>query len=240
MMDATAAEPSLRNHEAAAARAKQMILWYAHIVIAQIGMTRPLAHAMWHVSDHLDAWSVCGNDEGRKAIVWWSFRIGDHHGDKKAGQMRMARKPFFAIDDPFVAIENSVCREDFRVRTTLRLSHREARNDFVVEQGLKIFLLLIISTVFGEDFGVAGIRGLTAKHDGPVRRPAENFVHQRKFKLTITLSAQFGLQMAGPKFLLPHLLLQWFHQRIALCIGDVIRMAIKRVIERLDFFCDEL
>src|SRR5712692_425932 len=153
--------------------------------------------------------------------------------------MRVRRKPFLAVDYPVVAAQLGLGLEDFWIRATLRLGHRERRNDLVVEQRLQKTLLLIGRPIMRQDLGVARVRRLAAKHYRCESRAPEDLVHQRKLDLSVALPAQFWSEMASPQFALAHLGLQRPHQAVSFRIANVVRMA-QHVVERLDFLAHEL
>src|ERR1700732_3306892 len=93
-------------------------------------------------------------------------------------------KPFLAIDHPVVATQLGFGLENFRVRATLRLGHRERRNDLIVEQRLQKTLLLFGRPIMRENLGVARIRRLASKYDWRESRAPENLVHQRELDLS--------------------------------------------------------
>ena len=74
---------------------------------------------------------------------------------KKLATWRMGREPFLAVDDPFVADQFGACGEDFGIGTALRFRHREAGDDVVVQERLKIALLLRGRAVVRQNLGVA-------------------------------------------------------------------------------------
>src|SRR5258707_15173792 len=104
--------------------------------------------------------------------------------------MRVRGKPFLAVDYPVVAAQLRLGFENFGVRATLRLGHRERRNDLVVEQRLQKTLLLIGRPIMRENLGVARIRRLASKNDRRESRAPEDLVHQRELDLPIALPAE--------------------------------------------------
>src|SRR5260370_30399280 len=104
--------------------------------------------------------------------------------------MRVRGKPFLAVDYPVVAAQLRLGLENFWVRATLRLCHRERGNDFIVEQRLQKPLLLIRRPIMRENLGVARVRRLASKHDRREPRAPEDLVHQLELGLSITLPAK--------------------------------------------------
>ena len=76
-----------------------------------------------------------------------------------------------------------------------------------------------------ENLRVARIGRLASEHDRCKARAAENFIHQGQLNLAITLAAQFGAEMTRPEFVFFDFRLERAHERVALGIAHVIRMA---------------
>src|SRR5216683_7581886 len=114
--------------------------------------------------------------------------------------MRVRGKPFLAVDYPVVTAQLGLGLEDFRVRATLRLGHRERRNDLIVEQRLQKTLLLLGRPIMRENLGVARVRRLASKHNWRESRSPQDLVHQRELDLSITLPAKLRSEMARPQF----------------------------------------
>jgi len=112
--------------------------------------------------------------------------------------MRVGGEPFLAVDHPVVAMQLGVRGENLGVGAALRLGHREARDDLVGEQRFEEALFLLGRAVLGENLRVAGIGGLAAENGRREARAAEDLVHQRELDLSVSLAAEFGLEMAGP------------------------------------------
>src|SRR6266478_4273069 len=153
--------------------------------------------------------------------------------------MRVRGKPFLAVDYPVVAAQFRFRLENFWVRATLRLGHRERGNDLIVEQRLQKPLLLIRRPIMRENLGVARVRRLASKHNRRESRAPQDLVHQRELDLPVTLPPELRPEMARPQFALAHLGLQRPHQLVAFRIAHIVRMP-QHVVERLDFLAHEL
>src|SRR6266851_5315851 len=153
--------------------------------------------------------------------------------------MRVRGKPFLAVDYPVVTAQLGLGLENFRVRATLRLGHRERRNDLIVEQRLQKTLLLIGRPIMRENLGVTRVRRLATKNDRSEARAPQDLVHQRELDLSVALPAKLRPEMARPQFALAHLGLQRPHQLVSFRIANVVRMS-EHVVERLDFLAHEL
>src|SRR6202035_5803140 len=103
---------------------------------------------------------------------------------------------------PAIALQLRMRREHFRIGTALRLGHRERRYDFVVEERLQIFFLLLGRPVMREDFRVARIRCLASEYDRRVGRAPQNFVDESELDLAVALPAELRPKMARPQLVL--------------------------------------
>src|SRR5947209_18299429 len=114
--------------------------------------------------------------------------------------------------------------EYLRVRAALRLGHREAGDDSVVQQRFEVTPLEFGSAVMSQDLAVTGIRCLGTENDRSTFGPAEDLVEQRKFDLTVARAAQMRSQVGRPQPTLHDNLLQRRNQRLAYRIVEVVRL----------------
>src|SRR5712672_2507451 len=106
--------------------------------------------------------------------------------------------------------------EYFRIGAALRLGHRERRHDLIVEQRLQIFFLLLWRPVMRENLRVARIRRLASENYRRISSAPQNFVHQSKLDLPVSLPAQLRPEMARPQLALFDFGLKRPHERVAL------------------------
>ena len=90
-----------------------------------------------------------------------------------------------------------------------------------------------------ENFGVARIGRLASEHDRRIGRAPEDLVHQSELDLPVSLPAELRPEVAGPQLALFDFGLQRPHERVALRIAHVIRMAVEDELERLDLLAHE-
>ena len=113
--------------------------------------------------------------------------------------------------------------EHLRVGAALRLGHREAGDDAVVEQRLQVALLELGGAVVGQDLAVAGIGCLRTENDRRAFRPAEDLVEQRQLHLAVAGTAEMRAEVGRPQPALLDDLLQRRDQRLAHRIVEVVR-----------------
>ena len=160
---------------------------------------------------------------------------------QKRSKARVGRIPLLAFDHPFIAFARRLAGELFWIRTGLRLRHREARNDFAVEQRLQVALLLLRRAEQRQDFGIAGIGRGATEHRRRPRRAADDFVHERELELPVTFAAELRRQMTRPQPLSLHFVAQRLDRRARFLVLRVVHRARvrKQQIERLDLFAHE-
>ncbi|MNI68498.1 hypothetical protein D3C73_1241980 [compost metagenome] len=107
------------------------------------------------VTDNAHPGRVSGDDEHRHAFIHRYAFIGDRHHDVERCVAGIGGKPFFAAQQPVIAIAHRFGGEHGGIRATLRLGHGEAGHDIAIEQRLQVALLLRRGAVMGEDFPVA-------------------------------------------------------------------------------------
>ena len=129
--------------------------------------------------------------------------------------------------------------EHLRVGAALRLGHREAGHDPVVEQRLEVALLQLGRAVVGEDLAVAGVGRLRAEHDRRALGPAEDLVEQRQLHLAVAGTAEVRAEVGGPQAALLDDLLQRRDERLADRVVEVVRL-LDDQIDRLAFRAHEL
>ena len=123
--------------------------------------------AIANAADDLEARRAGRDDERRHPRAKRGFRIGDRHDDEEGRKACVRGEPLLAVDAPFASHSRRAGGENLGICATLRLRHRKARDDLVVQERLKIGLLLRRGPVMRKDFGVARIRRLTTEHGRP-------------------------------------------------------------------------
>ncbi|MNN67674.1 hypothetical protein D3C81_1833200 [compost metagenome] len=107
------------------------------------------------VADNAHPGSVGGDNKHRHAFIHRYAFISDRHHDIERCVAGIGGEPFFAVQQPVIAIAHRFGGEHGRIRATLRLGHGEAGHDIAIEQRLQVALLLRRGAVMGEDFPVA-------------------------------------------------------------------------------------
>jgi hypothetical protein len=240
MMQTPAAESRLRDHERRARGAQHVVGGNAHVLVADVGVARvPLRlDPDTDVAHDVHARRLGGHDEHAHALVGRDVRIGHRHHDQEARPASVRREPLLAVDHPLIAVAPGARREQRGIGAGVRLGHRITRGDLAIEQRLEIALLLLRSSIVGEDLGVARVGRLTAEDR---RRPGgapEDLVHQRELELAVALPAELLAEVTGPEPALLHLRLERLHHRARARVGLVVRVA-EYVVERLDLVAHE-
>ena len=145
------------------------------------------------IADDLHARGALLYKEDRRAFMDGYLGVSHDHDQQKSGKAGVGGKPLLAIDYPIIAVSSRGTQKLTRIGACLRLGHGVAGSDFSIEQRLEKFFFLLGGTEFGQNFRIAGIRGLTAKYAGPKAAATENLVHEAKADLPVALSAQFRL-----------------------------------------------
>ncbi len=240
-MDASAAEPRLGDEEGLAASAEHVVLGDPNLVVANVCVRTIFftVVAEGHVANDFDARRLGGDDEHRHLLVGRVVGVGHRHDDEERGETGVGGEPLLAVDDPLVAVGHRLRGEHFGVGAALRLGHREARHDLVIQQRTQIALFLLRCAVVSEDLGIARVRRLTPEDDRRSGGPTEDLVHQRQLHLAVPLTAELGSEVAGPQAALAHLRLQRRDELLADRILDVVGMSDHEA-QRLDLVGDEL
>ena len=98
VVDATAAEPTLREHLRAIFGAEQMVERHADVVVDDVVVVARLGH-------DLDAGCLAGDDE---------HAVRAHH-EQQVCDPAGAREPLLAVDHPLVAVTDGMRLEEVRV-----------------------------------------------------------------------------------------------------------------------------
>ena len=166
VVDAAAAEPCLRDHEALAAMPEQVVLRDANVRVANVAVGSFLGpRADADVADDLNTRRLLRHQEHGHLVVGRRLRVGHHHDDQEGGVARVRGEPLLAVDHPLVAVEHGLGLEHLGVGAAVRLGHRVGRDDLVVEQRLKEARLLRVRAVVGEDLRIARVRRLATEGD---------------------------------------------------------------------------
>ena len=105
---------------------------------------------------------------GTSTCCWYGRRVGvghRHHDQERRRSAAFDENHFSPLITHSSPSSSARRLEHPRIGAALRLGHREARDDLVVEQRLQILLLLRGGAVVREDLGVAGIGRLAAEDD---------------------------------------------------------------------------
>ena len=186
VVDATAAEPALREHLGAVLGTEQVVERDAHVVVDDVVVVARLGL-------DLDAGRLARHDE---------HAVRAHH-EEDVGDASRAREPLLAVDDPLVAVADGVRPEQVRVRAALRLGHRVRRPHLLVEHRLEPTLLLLVGAVRGEHLHVAGVGRGRAEHLRRRRVAAEDLVEQAELELPVAGPAELLVEEDRPQALRP-------------------------------------
>ena len=102
MVDAAGAEAILGDHEAGLARAEEVGLGDAAVLVEDLAV--PGAAVVAHDRDgahQVEAGVVDRHEDHRRACVGMGIRVGDHHRDRHGGAYRSRGEPLVAVDHPF-------------------------------------------------------------------------------------------------------------------------------------------
>ena len=175
VVDAPRPESRLRDREAAAFLAEQVLGRHAHVLEQRLAVTAAgVVPKTGSVRTMRNTGRVERHEDHRVPVVRVRVGVGDAHEGSRT-QQRGDAAPLVnhlcALIDVVVAVALDAARDVRRVAARHpRLGHREARADLAVEQGLEELLLLERRAELGEDLHVPGVGC------GAVRRFAEQRV----------------------------------------------------------------
>ena len=159
MVDAPAAEATLREGLGAVLGAEQVVERYPDVAVDDVVVVAGLGL-------DLDARGFAGHDE---------HAVCTHH-EEDVGDAAGRGEPLLAVDHPFLAVAHRVGLEQVGVGAALRLGHRVRREHVLVEQRLQPPLLLFLGAEGGEHLDVPGVGGGGAEHLRRARVAADDLV----------------------------------------------------------------
>src|SRR5208337_2112898 len=202
VVDASRAEPRLRDREAAAFLAEQVAHRHAAVLVDYLAMPAAagVAHHR-HGANQVESRSVGRNDYLAGAAMRRRVGVRHDHRDREARANRVGREPLVAVDHVVVAVANGAGLELGRIGACgIRLGHREAGAHLAVETGLEPFLFLLGRAELGQDFHVAGIGRHTVER-ARADRAAAHQLAQGSILVVIEAGAVFAGQKEVPKAL---------------------------------------
>ena len=208
-------EPLLRDQKTRSLSAEQRLRGNADVVVDDLGVVAVTAEAvprMLHrrdVAQDLHAGRVGVDDEHRGALMGSRLGIGHGHHDQEVGDRAVRREPLVAVDDPVIAVADRRGLQQRRIGPRgVGLGHAERGLQVAREQRVQISVFLFGGSRQRDDLGVAGVGRGVAERERSDRRCPENLVHQPELHLSVSLTAEFRVQVRGPQPLGPDLVLE--------------------------------
>ncbi len=238
VVDATRAEPLLRDPEAVALLAERVLDGDADARVAHLAVRRPAAAAVAHGrdrADDLDARRVGRDDDLGRAAVRVGVGVGDGHDDPEGGPLGPRREPLVAVDHPLVAVPHCARPQSRRIRAGhLGLGHREERAHLAGDERPQPALLLLVGAEQPEDLGVARVGRLAAEDELTPDRAADLLVQVRVDEEAPARAARLGRHVRRPETLLLRSGAQTLDERVGLVV-----LAVQRGLVRIDVLLHE-
>src|SRR5580704_1403353 len=109
-MDPARAETHLSEPETVALAAYEVPRRHPDISVDDLGVAAVLAEVRFRVlhrrdvADHVHPWRVRGHDDHRATRIRVDIGVGHTHHDQEVRHRAIAREPFVAVYDPFLAV----------------------------------------------------------------------------------------------------------------------------------------
>ena len=229
VVDATAAEPLLREHESLARLTDQMVGGHTAVAEHDLGVVAgapELDVGVRHRSDvthDLHARRPARHDEHRRVTVRpaLGIRLGEHQHD--VGHRRVGDEPLVALDHPLVTVLRRGGADDGRVGAgEERLGERERAGDLAAEVGPQPAFLLGVGRTVGQQLHVPAVGGLHAEDRHRHHAAADDLRHQRQLELPEPGAAELRVEERAPHPLRLHLVLQVALDDLPLVRGQLV------------------
>ena len=216
VVDATAAEPLLGEHEAVAGLTDQVV--GRHAAVAEHGSRRGCPRrpystsgcAIVPMSRTISMPGVpVGHDEHRRVAVRPTLGIGLGEHQHDVGHRGVGDEPLVAVDHPLVAVLRRGRADDGRVGAgEERLGEGERAGDLAAEVGPQPALLLRLGCAVGQQLHVPAVGCLHAEDRHRHHAAADDLRHQRQLQLPEPGAAELRIEERAPQTLRLHPVLQ--------------------------------
>jgi len=207
----------LRNHESVPLGAQKVFLRHAAVLVQDLAVAEVIASGVSHNGDvphQVEARRVARHDDHARAQIRRGLGIGDRHDDRELGAVGRGAVPLLAVDYVIAAVLHRRGIHHDRVRAGhFDLGHREAASDFSLHQRPQIFLLLLLRSVFMQDFNIARVRRLTAEDEMPEGTAPQLLRHKRVLHEVEPHSAELLRVVGRPQLHLLHHTLLFLEDR---------------------------
>ena len=166
MMDPSRPQPLLRDQEAGAALAEQVLRRHAHVCVRHLAMRRPPAPTVPEDRHRLDREPrrVGWDDDLAHASARLGAGLGDRHHDSECRALGAGGEPLPSVDHPLAAVRHCRRLQACRIRPGhVGLGHGEERASLAVDERLQPALLLLVGAEQVQDLAVAGVGRLTVE-----------------------------------------------------------------------------
>ena len=161
MVNAPGSQPGLSDGKSVALLPQQVGGRHAHVPVQHLAMAMAAVVVEdRHGPHHFEPWGIHGHQDLARAPMLGCVGIGDHHGndDLAVGMSGIGGEPLVPVDDIIVPVANRPGLEQGGVRTgRVGLGHGKAGSDFALQQGFEPLILLLRSSVFGQNLHVARV-----------------------------------------------------------------------------------
>ena len=218
VVDATRAEPLLRDPEAVAGLAERIRHGHADVRGARLAVRSPAAPFVPHhrdIAHELVPRRVGRDDDHRRAPVRLRVGIGHEHDDPEAGAVGARREPLVRVDHPLVAVPHGPAAQQRRVGAGhLGLGHAEERAHLAGDERREPALPLLLRPVEMQDLAVPRVGRLAAEDQLGDEAAADLLVQIRVLEEAAAAAARLRRQVRRPEARLLRLLPQLADQRV--------------------------
>ena len=232
VVDATAAEPLLGEHEALAGLADEVVGRHPAVLEDDLGVVAEpavLRVGVGHrpdVAHDLHAGRAGGHDEHRGVAVRPALGVGLGEHQHDVGDRRVGDEPLVAVDHPLVAVEHRGRADHGRVGAgEERLGQREGARDLAPQVRPEPPLLLRVGGAVGEQLHVPAVGRLHAEDRHRHHAATDDLGHQRQLQLAEARAAELRVEERAPQALRLHPVLQVALDHRPLVGGQLARRA---------------